>query len=147
MRIEARRETGGGDGEVRAVGAGRAAQAEREALERAAAKAELLQPRVDLRIPLQGGGVEVEVRVETLERDAVVVEVPAVRAGDDHGLGEGAAEGSRGLDLAAGAGREQTQVVRGERKAQVEPLAQVPVQRQSRASQAEAHLLEAPDVP
>src|SRR5436853_7650268 len=92
VRIEARRETGGGDGEVRAVGAGRAAQAERDALERAAAEAELAQPRVDLRIPLEGGGVEVEVRVETLELDAVVVEVPAVRAGDDHGLGEGAAE-------------------------------------------------------
>ena len=142
----ARGETGGRDRELHPVGVRRTAESERDALERTLLIAQLAQARVDFRFPPGCAGVEVHVRVDALELDALVVEVPAVRRGDDHRIGKRAAHGPGGLELTAGAGRQQTQVLGGDREAQIHALVDVPIERHARASQADPHLTEAPGV-
>src|SRR5256885_12519676 len=97
------------------VGVRRTAESERDALDRTLLIAQLAQARVDFRFPPGCAGVEVHVRVDALELDALVVEVPAVRRGDDHRIGKRAAHGPGRLELAAGAGRQQTQGLGGDR--------------------------------
>ncbi len=92
-RLGARGETGGRDRETHVVGGGRTAERERDALERTRPVAQLAQPRVDLRGLLERAGIKIDLRVEALELDPLVVEVPAVRRDDDRRVGERAAHG------------------------------------------------------
>src|SRR5580658_8202112 len=69
-------QTGGLRGELHGVVRRRPAQGKRGALERAAAEAQVMQPGVDARLAPGGVRIEVNVRVEALECQAVVAHAP-----------------------------------------------------------------------
>ena len=63
-RLGAHREPGRARRSVQLVSGGRPAQGQREAVDGAAAIAQLAQPRIDLRLLRGGAGIEVDVRIE-----------------------------------------------------------------------------------
>src|SRR3569833_1102958 len=88
--------------------------------------------------------VEIDVRIEVLQIEPVMMDVAAMGGGGEHGLGGGATDRARYLELAATLGSEKTQIVRGDVETQIELIVETAVERDVGPSQAEPDVLERP---
>src|SRR3569833_2624957 len=88
--------------------------------------------------------VEIDVRIEVLQIEPVMMDVAAMGGGGEHGLGGGATDRARYLELAATLGSEKTQIVRGDVETQIELIVETAVERAVGSSQAEPDVLERP---
>ncbi len=124
---------------------GRALERKRQTVEHAVANLKPVQTHVDLGLVLLAW-VEVDVGVERIQRNPFVMNSDAMRARADCRILQRAANCAVGLQLTAAPRGEETQILGLERKPKIDFFCDAAVQRDTRATQPHAHVVELPGV-